>query len=129
VCVVVTAALGLVYFVRALDRLGDDASRNAAANYDDREFGAGNALGADKEALYEARAWIPADESYRIVAGTGVAGADDIRMYARFFLIPRRPDPGARWVVCYACDLSSLGDGVQIVWQNDSGFAIGRLPR
>ena len=128
-CVVVTAALGLVYFVRALDRLGDDASRNAAANYDDREFGAGNALGVDKQALYEARAWIPADESYRMVAGAGVAGADDIRMYARFFLIPRRPERDARWVVCYACDLSSLGDSVQIVWQNGSGFAIGRLPR
>jgi hypothetical protein len=124
-CVAVTVLLGLVYFVRAVDRLGDDASRNAAANYDDREFGAGNALGVDKEALYEARAWIPENEAYRVVAGSSPG---EIGNYARYFLMPRRPDSDARWVLCYDCDLSSLGDEFHIVWQNDAGIALGRLP-
>jgi hypothetical protein len=117
--------LGLVYFVRAVDRLDGDASQNAAANYDDREFGAGNALGVDKEALYEARAWIPDNEAYRVVTGSSPG---EIAAYARYFLMPRRPDSDARWVLCYGCDLSRFGEEFHIVWQNDAGIALGRLP-
>lgn len=131
-CIAVTVVLGLVYFVKAVDRLGGDASRNAAANYDDREFGGGNSLVVDKAALYEARARIPEDETYRVVAGPGVEGASDltephIGEYARYFLMPRRPDPDARWVLCYGCDLSSFGGELEIVWRNDAGISLGRL--
>lgn len=125
-CIAVMVVLGLVYFVRAVDRLGDDASRNAAANYDDREFGGGNTLGVDKTALYEARGWIPEDEAYRVVLGDAVDA--NIAQYARYFLMPRRPDPEARWVLCYGCDLAGFGDRLRIVWQNDAGIALGRLP-
>ena len=124
-CVAVTVGLGLLYFDKAVDRLGGDASRNADANYDDREFGAGNALGVDKDALYQARAWIPENESYRLVADTRL---EEIDQYSRYFLMPRRPDPDAPWVLCYGCDLSSFGDELRIVWQNDDGLAVGRLP-
>ena len=132
-CVAVTVVLGLVYFVRALDRLGYDASQNAAANYDDREFGAGNALGVDKDALYAARGWIPEGKTYRVVVGphgaeTTDRAAADIVAYARYFLMPRRPAPDSTWVLCYGCDLSSLGEELQIVWQNDAGIALGHLP-
>jgi hypothetical protein len=132
-CVAVTVVVGLVYYVRAVDRLGSEASRNAAANYDDREFGGGNSLRVDKSALYEARGRIPEDETYRVVAGLGVAEATDltephIGEYARYFLMPRRPDPDAPWVLCYRCDLSSFDEELQIVWQNDAGIALGRLP-
>ena len=125
-CIAVAVVLGLVYFMRAVDRLGDDARRNAAANYDDREFGGGNALGVDKTALYEARGRIPADERYRVVLGD--LADPNIAHYAGYFLMPRRPDSDARWVLCYGCDLSRFGDRLRIVWQNDAGIALGRLP-
>lgn len=124
-CLAVTVALGLVYFVRAVDRLGDDASLNAAANYDDREFGAGNTLGVDKGALTAARGWIPPNEMYRVVVGPGAPA--EIALYATYFLMPRRPWPDARWVLCYECDLSHFGGELEVVWQNDAGIALGRL--
>lgn len=131
-CVALTAALGLVYGVKAVDRLGDDAATNASANYDDREFGGGNSLVVDKNALYEARGLIPEDEPYRVVAGPGVEGATElterhIGEYARYFLMPRRSDPDARWILCYGCDLAAFGDDLEVVWRDDLGIAIGRL--
>jgi hypothetical protein len=131
-CVAVAVALGLVYFVKAIDRLGEDASGNASANFDDREFGGGNSLAVDKDALYEARALIRPDGKYRVVPGPGAEAANElteqhIEEFARYFLMPRRPAADARWIVCYGCDLSQL-PGLQLVWRNDAGIAIGRLP-
>ena len=121
----VTVLLGLLYFGKAVDRLGGEATRNATANFDDRAFGGGNALGVDKEALNEARGWIPARGTYRLLVGPDAA---DIRNYVRYFLMPRRPDPGAAWVLCYGCDLARLGDELEIVWRDAAGIAVGRLP-
>ena len=96
-CVSLAIVLGVVYFVRAVDRLGDDAARNAATNYDDREFAGGNSLVADKGALYEARGRIPEDGTYRVLVGPrAVEGATEltkpyIDQFARSFLMPRRP--------------------------------------
>ena len=73
-CVVVAIAFGLVYFVKTADRLGDAAETNASENFDDREFGGGNSLVVDKRALYQARALIPEDGTYRVLAGPGVTG-------------------------------------------------------
>lgn len=130
-CVVVTLVAGAVYYVQAIDRLGSDARENAAANFDDREFGGGNSLVVDKRALYEARALIPEDGSYRVLTGPGVAGASEltepyIDQFARSFLMPRRPDPDASWILCYGCDLSQL-DGLTVVWDNGAGISLGRL--
>ena len=58
-CIVVVAAFGLVYFVRAVDRLGDTASTNASMNFDDREFGGGNSLVVDKRAVVRHARSIP----------------------------------------------------------------------
>jgi hypothetical protein len=120
----VAVLLGIVYFVRTVDRLDGDATRNAAANYDDRVFGGGNALGVDELALTEARGRIPQDESYRLVVGPN---AENIGQYARYFLMPRRPDPHASWVLCYQCDRAGLGGGFRIVWQNGAGVVLGRV--
>jgi hypothetical protein len=133
-CVAVASVFGVGYFVRAVDRLGDDAARNAAANFDDREFGGGNSLGVDKRALYEARAVIPEDESYRLVAGPGVKGATElseqyIDQFARYFLMPRRPAPDASWIVCYGCDRAELGESLEVVWDGGQGIVLGRFGR
>jgi len=95
-CVCAVVVFSVVYLVRAVDRLGDAADANAAANYDDREFAGGNSLVVDKRALYQARALIPDDGLYRVVAGPRVEGATEltepyIDQYARYFLMPRRP--------------------------------------
>lgn len=131
-CLVVAVVFGVVYFVRAVDRLGDDAGRNAALNFDDREFAGGNSLVVDKRALYEARALIPEDGTYRIVSGPRVEGATEltepyIDQFARYFLMPRRPAADARWILCYGCDVSELGGRFQIVWQNGAGIALGTI--
>lgn len=125
-CVALVMVLGLVYFAKAVDRLGADASRNAAANYDDRAFGGGNALGVDKGALNEARGRIPEHAAYRLLVGDGDG---DLMNYVRYFLMPRRPDPDASWVLCYDCDHAGLGNGIDVVWANDAGITLGRLAR
>jgi hypothetical protein len=131
-CVALSVVLGLVYAVQAIHHLGDGADRNAALNYDDREFGGGNSLVVDKSALYEARALIPEDETYRVVTGPRVRGASEltepyIDQYARYFLMPRRPAADARWLLCYGCDLTEYGDRLEILWKDDSGIALVRL--
>lgn len=129
VCVAVV--LSVVYLVRAVDKLGDQASANASANYDDREFGGGNSLVVDKRALYEARALIPSDGSYRIVPGPNVEGATEltepyIDQFARSFLMPRRPSPDAEWILCYGCDPAALEIPTESVWDGGNGISIHR---
>jgi len=131
-CTTVALGCSLVYFVKAVDRLGDTARTNAAQNFDDREFAGGNALVVANRPLYEARALIPEDETFRVVTGPGVANATELTVsfidhYARYFLMPRRPSPDARWVICYGCDLASLGDGFEALLEDEAGISVGRL--
>ena len=126
-CLAAVIVLGTTYYVKAIDRLGADASRNAAANYDDRELGVVNAIGANMEVLNEARGWIPENGRYRLLVGTSSTDID-FRNYARYFLMPRRPAPDARWVLCYECDRSRFGSELDVVWEDNQGVLIGRLP-
>jgi hypothetical protein len=133
VCVAIAVVLGLVYFVRTVDRLGDVARSNSSLNFDDREFAGGNSLVVDKGALYEARALIPERGSYRVVSGPGVEGATDlteeyIDQFARSFLMPRRPLADASWILCYGCDATALETPVETVWENGGGIALLRIP-
>jgi hypothetical protein len=121
----VVAALGLVYYAKAVDSLGGEAGLNAAANYDDRVFGGGNAL-VDKEALNQARGRIPEHAAYRLLVPPDSA---DLANYVRYFLMPRRPDPDAAWVLCYGCGRAGLDNGIHVVWSNDAGITIGRVPQ
>ena len=134
-CVVVALSFGTVYFVRAVDRLGDQARANAALNYDDREFAGGNAVVVVNSPLYEAQGLIPEDETYRVVTGPNVAGAtelteDFIDQFARYYLMPRRPSSDARWIICYGCDPEvDLGNSFEVLWQSGVGISVGRLAR
>jgi len=128
-CVTVAIAFGFVYFVRTVDRLGDTARTNASTNFDDREFAGGNSLVVDKRALYEARALIPEDESFHVVAGPGVEGATEltepyIDQFARFFLMPRRPAADADWIICYGCDRATIDRPTAVVWDSGSGITL-----
>ncbi len=133
-CTAVALATGVVYFVKAVDRLGDTARTNAAQNFDDREFAGGNAVVVGNRALYEARALIREDETYRLVTGPGIVGATELTApfidhYARYFLMPRRPSPDARWIICYGCDPASLGGGFEVLLEDEAGILVGRLVR
>jgi hypothetical protein len=133
-CIVIATALGLSYLVRAVDRLDDSASTNAAMNFDDREFGGGNSIVVDKRGLYAARSLIPEDGRYRVATGPGVAGATEltepyIDQFARYFLMPRRPDPRASWILCYGCDPSSIAGRTETEWDNGAGISILRAIR
>ena len=131
-CTAIALGVGLVYFVKGVDRLGDTARTNAAQNYDDREFAGGNAVVVGNRPLYEARALIPEDETYRVITGPGVDGATELTApfidhYARYFLMPRRSSPEARWIICYGCERSELGDRFDVLLEDEAGILIGRL--
>lgn len=128
-CVAVAVVFGQVYFVRTVDRLGDTAETNASMNFDDREFAGGNSLVVDKRALYEARARIPQNGTFRVIAGPGVEGATEltepyIDQFARSFLMPRRPAADANWILCYGCEPAAIDRPADVVWDSGSGISI-----
>jgi hypothetical protein len=134
ICIVLISAFGLWYLREGVERLDDTASTNATLNFDDREFGGGNSLVVDKRALYETRSLVPKNGRYRVVAGPLVDGGTEltepyIDQFARYFLMPRRPDPEAEWILCYGCDRTSLEPAAAVVWDNGAGISILKEPR
>ena len=92
----------------------------------------GNGIVSDQEAVYQAKAIIPKSARYRVVTGSGLRNPTSLTLafvdsWYRYFLMPRRPDVGARWIICYGCDASKLGRPYAILWQDDDGISIGRL--
>ena len=132
-CTATALVVGVAYFVKAVDRLGDTARTNAAQNFDDREFAGGNAVVVVNRPLYEARALIGEDETYRVVTGPDVAGATEldgvVHRPLRTLLPHAAPPPDARWIICYGCDRSKLGDDFEVLVDDDAGIVLGRLAR
>lgn len=130
--VVVAAGFGIAYYVKALSHLGDTASANSRLSYADREIGGGNSIVVDQEAAYEARGLIPPSAQYRVVTGGRLKNAAPLTGsfvdgWYRSFLIPRRPSPTARWVICYGCDVGALGGSYVVRWQDTNGISIGEV--
>jgi hypothetical protein len=130
--VVVATGFGIGYYVKALSHLGDTAAANSRLSYADREIGGGNSIVVDQEAAYEARGLIPASAHYRVVTGGRLKNASSLTGsfvdgWYRSFLIPRRPSPTARWVICYGCDIGALGGSYVVRWQDDNGISIGEV--
>jgi hypothetical protein len=130
--VAVMLGVGLVYYERALSHLDDRAAQNSALSFSDREVAGGNSIVIDQEAVYQARALIPRDASYRVVTGDRLQNATSltaefVESWYRYFLLPRRPAPGARWIICYGCDTSKLGAAYAVRWSDDNGISIGSL--
>ena len=113
---------------------GDDAARNSALSFADREIAGGNGVVADQNAVYEARARIPEDETYHVAVGPDFTGGSDLTVpfvesYYQYFLMPRRPADDAPWIICYGCDLEQYGSRAKVVWEGDAGIAIARIRR
>ena len=130
--VAIALAVTAVYYVKALSQLGDTASTNASQAYDDREIAGGNSVIVDQVAAYEARALIPPGAAYRVVTGSRLTEKTELTErfvgdWFRYFLMRRRPRSGARWVICYGCDVSALGGSYAVRWQDGKGISIGKV--
>jgi hypothetical protein len=129
-CVAVALGVGAVYYVKAISQLGDTASSNSSLSFDDRELAGGNSILVDQAAAYEAQGLIPERAAYRVVVGPHLREQTELTEahvggWFRYFLMPRRPRPDARWVICYGCDPASLGASYDVRWQDDKGISIG----
>jgi hypothetical protein len=131
-CAVLCLAVLVYELPHAVDTLGDDAGRNSALSFADREIAGGNSILVDQLAAYEARALIPADETFRVVTGPHLERTTSLTLQAvsgwlTYFLMPRRQAGGARWVVCYGCETSELGGAYHPLWSDDVGISIGTV--
>jgi hypothetical protein len=118
----------------ALRQAGRDAAQNSALSFADREIAGGNEVVADQQAVYEARARIPEDDTYHVAVGPDFTGGSDLTVpfvesYYRYLLMPRRSADDAPWVICYGCDLEQYGSRAEVVWESDEGIAIARIRR
>lgn len=127
-CVGILCAALVWLYPGAVRDAGRDASRNAALSYADREFAGGNSVVADQGGLYEARGRIPANGTYTVAVGAPVDGWTELTApytpwFARYFLLPRREDANAPWVLCYACDPAER-PGFETVWRGSDGISL-----
>jgi hypothetical protein len=132
-CVLVALVAAIVRYPSAIREANDTVAHNAALDYGDREIAGGNSVVADQAAMYEARSRIPAGATYRVVTGEKQPSFSDLTIpfvaeFARSFLLPRRPSPTGPWVLCYGCDGSRFPNG-EVVWKDDEGVSIIRLPQ
>ena len=132
VLVVLMAASAAIRAAITVDDLGDQAAANSALSYSDREIAGGNAVVVEQEAIYQAAARIAVGESFRVVVGEsyeegGELTATYVESFYRSFLMPRRTASDAEWVICYGCDLGSLGGTATVVWRGPEEISIARV--
>ena len=129
-CVAVTLGALAVRYPDAFQDANETARANAALDQVDRDLGAGNSVFPDQRLLVEARGLIPPDESFAVAAGNPQPGwteltAGSSEPFLRYFLLPRRLDPNARWIICVGCDRSAYS-GADSVWEGADGLSILR---
>jgi hypothetical protein len=128
-CVGLAVGAVLIRYPQAIRDLTRAARENAALSYSDREIGGGNAVLPGQEVMYQARARIPEDATYEVVVGPPVEGWTELTetyasAYATHFLLPRRPAPGAPWILCFNCGLGA--DTARVVWEGEDDVSILR---
>ncbi len=119
-----------VRYPEALREAGGRADANAALGYADREIGGGNSVVVEQQMMYEARARIPPDGTFDVVVGEpreewSELTAVGITPFAVSFLMPRRREPGAGWVLCYGCDRTAF-PGFVAEWEGEGDLALLR---
>jgi hypothetical protein len=122
--VATTAIAVVVTYPRLLREGGDDAAKNSAQTYVDREVAGGNGLVADQQALYAARALIPPDATYHLAIAADYTGGDEL---TQGHVASCRPEERAPWVVCYGCDLADYGSAAEVLWRGDEDISIVRV--
>jgi hypothetical protein len=131
---VAAATIAAVVTYPGLMRESDDeASTHSAQTWIDRAVAGGNGIVANQQAVYAARALIPVDSTYHVAIAPDYTGGDELTQghvasYFRYFLMPRRPDEGAPWIVCYGCDLAEYGPNAEVLWRGDEDIAIVHVP-
>jgi len=130
VVAVVTAAT-LWRFPSEIRNLGSIADANASLSYADRDVAAGNGIFPEQGALYQFSGRIPRDATYRVSIGPNQAGWTDLTRSAaepflHYWLLPRRPDPAGRWIICIGCDPSEYA-GATEEWSGDAGIRLLHL--
>jgi hypothetical protein len=127
----VTVVAVVVLYPQAFSDANRTARANAALDLLDRELGGGNSVLPDQAIAVEARGRIPPGGAFVVDVGEPPAGwpelatRDAITTFLRSFLLPRREDVDAAWVLCLACDPASHGDAAT-VWEDDEGLSILR---
>ncbi len=129
-CVGVILVALVVRYPAALEDANETARANAALDAVDRAVGAGSSVFPDQRLLVEARGLIPPDESFSVAIGDPQPGwteltASSAEPFLRSFLLPRRLEPDAGWIVCLACDRGAY-PGAEAVWEGDDGLSILR---
>jgi hypothetical protein len=129
-CTIVTVAAVVALYPDAFGDANRTARANAALDYLDREIGGGNSVLPDPAIAIEARGRIPADGSFAVDVGEprpewpALATPGAIMTFLRSFLLPRRDDPNAPWVLCFGCDGAARGS--EVVWEDEEGLSILR---
>lgn len=130
---VVALAAVIATYPRMFDDLDRDADANSSLSFADREIAGGNGIVADQSAVYAARALIPEKATYHVAVSPGYRGGneltrDHVASYYRYFLMPRRPvEGGARWVICYGCDVTDYGPEARVLWRGGEEISILRV--
>ena len=129
-CVAVSIVALVVRYPDALRDANGTARENAALDLVDRAVGAGSSVFPDQRVLVEILGRIPPDGTFAVAVGEPQPGwtaltAGSAELFLRSYLLPRRLDPSASWIVCLACDRSAY-PGADAVWKGDDGISILR---
>lgn len=130
-CLTVTVVAAVVLYPQAFSDANRTARANAALDLLDREIAGGNSVLPDQSIAIEARGRIPADATFAVDVGEPLDGwselatPDAIGTFLHSFLLPRREDPDASWILCFACD-PGAHEGAETVWEDDEGLSILR---
>ena len=99
------------------------ADANARLDAVDRELGGGNSVLPAQAIAVEARGRIPEEGTFTVAVGRRQPGWSSLAIpptlenYMRYFLLPRKTDPVAPWILCFACDQEAY-QGARVVWED-----------
>jgi hypothetical protein len=121
-------------YPRAFREANDAARANARLDAVDRQLGGGNSVLPDQAIAVEARGRIPEGGTFTVAVGPPQPGWSSLAIpatlenYMRYFLLPRKTDPAAPWILCFACDPQAY-PGAQMVWEDtEQKLSILRRP-
>ena len=128
---VIVVALAWLY-PHSFAQANRTARANARLDWVDRELGGGNSVLPAQGIAVEARGWIPERGTFAVAVGEPRPGWSELAIpaslenYMRYYLLPRKIDPDAPWILCFACDRSAY-PGARAVWEDpEQGLAILR---